>query len=253
MKNVVFIIMLCLTFNFLSFSQDLNAIFEKANHFYINKNYTKALEEYKKIEKEIGEKNKHSFKLYYNLGCTYFRLNDIANARYYFEKAKRIKPFDKDLNKNLKLILTRLKDKEKKVTNGFFVNIYKKLYLSVSLNALTLITLIFFLAVFLILAMLIANRYDRKKLYYSLGISLFFFLLSFSLFYSRYKYTFQKEGIVFSEEVDVFSEPNTSSTILFKLHKAAKVKIEEQLNGYVHISLPDGLNGWIDRQYIKEI
>ena len=253
MKRLVLMLTAIIMLSFSGFSQDVNFLFQKANKLYLNKEYSKALDIYKQIEKQLNENNENSFKLYYNLGCTYYRLNDIANARYYFEKAKRIKPFDKDLNKSLNLLLTKVKDKEKKVKEGFFLNIYKKMYLSFGLNTLTVVAIIFFLAVFLILGMLVSNRYDKKKLYYGLGISLFLFLLSFSLFYSRYKFTFQKEGIVFANEVEVFSEPNTSSTVLFKLHKAAKVKIEDNLNGYVHISLPDGLNGWIDRQYIKEI
>ena len=253
MKRLVLMLTAVIMLSFSGFSQDVNSLFKKANNLYLNKEYGKALDIYRQIEKQLNENNEHSFKLYYNLGCTYYRLNDIANARYYFEKAKRVNPFDKDLNKSLNLLLTKVKDKEKKVKEGFFLNIYKKMYLSFGLNTLTVVAIVFFLAVFLILGMLVSNRYDKKKLYYGLGISLFLFLLSFSLFYSRYKFTFQKEGIVFADEVEVFSEPNTSSTVLFKLHKAAKVKIEDNLNGYVHISLPDGLNGWIDRQYIKEI
>ena len=253
MKRGVLVLFVMITVYLSGFSQDANSLFQKANNLYLNKEYDKALTVYKQIETQVAENNENSFKLYYNLGCAYYRLNDIANARYYFEKAKRLKPFDKDLNKSLNLLLTKVKDKSKKVKDGFFLNIYKKMYLSVGLNTLTVVAIVFFLLVFLILGMLISNRYDKKKLYYGLGISLFLFLLSFSMFYSRYKYTFKREGIVFANEVEVFSEPNTSSTVLFKLHKAAKVKIEEKLNGYVHISLPDGLNGWIDRQYVKEI
>ncbi len=253
MKKFAFILLIVFTFVSLLYAEDINPLFENANRFYINKEYGKALNEYKKAEAILAKHGKHSFKLYYNLGCTYFRLNDLANARYYFEKARRIKPFDKDLNKNLKLLSTKLKDKEKKMADGFFLKIYKGLYQSVSLNTLTVVSTAFFLLVFLFLGMLISNRYDKKKLYYGLGLSIFLFLFSFSLFYSRYKFTFQREGIVFAEEVDVFSEPNTSSTILFKLHKATKVKIEDELNGYAHVSLPDGLNGWVDRQYLKEI
>ncbi len=253
MRRYLILFLVVFSFAFYCKAENLSALFETANNYYINKQYEKALTEYKKIETELKKAHKYSFKLYYNLGCTYFRLNDLANSRYYFEKARRIKPLDRDLNKNLKLILTKLKDKEKTVEPGIFLKIYKKLYQSVSLNSLTVFLIFVLLFVFFIIGLLISSRYDKKRLYYALGVGLFLLVFSFSLFYSRYNFTFQKEGIVFSDEIDVFSEPNTSSTILFKLHKATKVKIENQLNGYAHISLPDGLNGWVDRQYIKEI
>jgi len=242
-----------LIFSFLMvFAGDINADFQKANKFYTEKKYNEALELYKKIEEKLKKESKHSFKLNYNLGCVYYRLNEIAPSRYYFEKAKKIKPFDKDLLKNISLIKKSLKDGEKEIQKGVFLKFYEKLYLSFSLNTLTLLSIFFFLMLFLYVAMFVSGRFDKKKMYYGMGITLFLFLLTSVMFYSRYKFTFAPKAIVFEKEADVFSEPNTSSTVLFKLHEGTKVSVEEELNGYSHISLPDGLNGWIDSRNIKE-
>lgn len=250
-KLAVFIAFLIISF--LSFGFDYTSAFEKANKYYMEKKYEKSLEEYKKIEKQLNGKGEKSFKLFYNLGCVYYRLKDYPNSRLYFEKAKRIKPLDKSLVKNLNLVKTIVKDKTKKGNEGFFVELFRKIYLSFGLNFYTLITALFFILCFIFAGLIISGRFEKKKLYYGLGISVFLFLLSFSLFYPRYKFTFAKEAIVFSDSVDVFSEPNTSSTVLFKLNSGMKVAVEETINGYAHISLPDGLNGWVDRQYLREI
>ncbi len=242
-----------MTISFLSFGFDYSSAFERANKFYMEKKYKKSLEEYKKIEKKLNEKGEKSFKLYYNLGCVYYRLKDYPHSRLYFEKAKRINPLDKSLVKNLNLVKTAVNDKTKRGNQGFFVELYEKIYLSAGLNFFTYLTALLFVLCFIFAGLIISGRFEKKKLYYGLGISLFLFLLSFSLFYSRYKFTFAKEAIVFSDSVDVFSEPNTSSTVLFKLNSGIKVAVEESINGYAHISLPDGLNGWVDRQYLKEI
>ena len=250
-KVIIFVLLICVSFT--SFGFDYSSAFDRANKLYMGKQYEKSLEEYKKIEKRLNEKGEKSFKLYYNLGCVYYRLKDYPNARLYFEKAKRIKPLDKSLLKNLELVKIAVKDKTKSKKEGFFVDLFRKIYLSAGLNLFTVITALFFIACFVFIALIISARFDRKKLYYGLGVSVFLFFVFFSLFYSRYKFTFSKEAVVFSDSVDVFSEPNTSSTVLFKLNSGMKVSVEENLNGYAHISLPDGLNGWVDRQYLKEI
>ncbi|GEM_PF-1704051 len=254
MKRVTFYLVFLFAFLPLYASTlNLNTQFTKANKLYNEKKYKEALKVYNSIKKSLEKKDLKSFKLYFNLGCTYYRLNDIANSRLYFEKAKRIHPLNKELETNLSLIVSKLKDREKNIKDGFFVAFFKKIYLSFSLNTLTILSILFFFMIFIFIAMLLSGRFDKKKSYYGIGVSLLLFLIFFSLFYSRYQFTFAKEGIVFSQTLEVFSEPNTSSTVLFKIHKGTKVKEGEEINGYVHIYLPDGLNGWIDKQYLKDI
>ena len=92
-----------LTGLFLVFTFLLNAgnddLFKKANELYTSGKYQEAINNYESILNEGA----HSFELYYNLGCAYYKLNEVGPAIYYYEKAKQISPLDKDLKVNLAL------------------------------------------------------------------------------------------------------------------------------------------------------
>jgi SH3-like domain-containing protein len=58
-------------------------------------------------------------------------------------------------------------------------------------------------------------------------------------------------GIIFSEEIDVFSEPNTSSRVLFSLHEGTKVNVVDEFRDYQKIELTNGSTGWVNPGSVK--
>ena len=84
-------------FNFLIvLGQDQGATFENANSAYNAGQFEKAVMLYK----EILESGQHSAEIYYNLANSYYRLNQVGESIFYFEKAKQLKPLDEDININ---------------------------------------------------------------------------------------------------------------------------------------------------------
>ena len=71
--------------------------FQKGNTAYTNAAYKQAQEAYLKAL-EAGEE---SAALYYNLGNTYYRMNQVAESIYYFEKGLMLDPDDADLKNNI--------------------------------------------------------------------------------------------------------------------------------------------------------
>jgi tetratricopeptide (TPR) repeat protein len=71
-------------------------IFAQANAAYNGANYGRAVELYK----QILDKGQHSAGLYYNLGNAYYRLNQVAESIYFFEKAKQLAPENQDIKIN---------------------------------------------------------------------------------------------------------------------------------------------------------
>lgn len=53
------------------------------------------------LYKEILEAGDHSAALYYNLANSYYRLNQVGESIFYFEKARQLDPKDEDLNINI--------------------------------------------------------------------------------------------------------------------------------------------------------
>ena len=78
-----------ITLLFFSFCIGQNAeLFDKGNDLYNQGRYLEATESYSDIIKD----GKHSSELYYNMGNSYYKLNDIANSIFYFEKSLLLDP-----------------------------------------------------------------------------------------------------------------------------------------------------------------
>ena len=78
------------------FAQDSTVLFEQANAAYNGGNYGLAVEKYE----AILDQKMHSAALYFNLGNTHYRLGNVAESVFYFEKAKQMQPLDKAIKNN---------------------------------------------------------------------------------------------------------------------------------------------------------
>ena len=85
-----------LLFVFLGFGQDINQTFENGNTAYNAGQFEKATMFYK----EILESGEHSAALYFNIANCYYRLNNVAESIFFFEKAKQLNPLDEDIKIN---------------------------------------------------------------------------------------------------------------------------------------------------------
>ena len=65
----------------------------------------------KRLLFKIINNGEHSDELYFNLGNSYYKINDIPNSIYYFEKALQLNPNDKDILNNLTYSQNMLIDK----------------------------------------------------------------------------------------------------------------------------------------------
>ncbi len=244
-------LLLCMTT--LVSAADIGTLYRRAGEAYAGKDYDKAIELYREAVSELGARGEKSFDLLYNLGCASFRKGDMASARLYFEQARRIQPLNPSVNRNLAVLKSHLLDRVKTPPVGAVEKAYRHLYQSVPYTVLTGLLLIFWVLVFLFVSLLLSGRFSRKPLYYGLGISLVFLLMMFGLVNSRAGELTRREAVVFQPEVEIFSEPATSSSLLFRIHSGTLVEMEGEQSGFVHITLPDGMNGWARKQSFKSI
>ena len=94
MKKAFYILIFLLSF--ISMAQN-ETLFEQGNALYNDGNYIEAIEKYQAILKQ----EEHSAELYFNLGNSYYKLNNIAPSIYYYEKALQLAPDDKDILNNI--------------------------------------------------------------------------------------------------------------------------------------------------------
>jgi tetratricopeptide (TPR) repeat protein len=251
MRKVLFIL---LSFFILgkAFAFDANATFTKANETYAQEMYAEAAEQYEQIL-AVGYE---SFELYFNLGNAYFKMNEYPSAILYYEKAKKLRPNDEDVNFNIHVANTKIVDKIDPVPELFLWQWWRGIYNLFSADAWAKISvggLIFF---FLLFGFYLFSKQliIRKLAFYSGIIVLFFTFFTFIIAYQKYHLlTTQQEAIVFTPTITIKSSPNPNSVDLFVLHEGAKVKIIEQVGEWSEIKIANGSVGWLPTEALKNI
>ena len=251
MKNLLIIIYLLSSL--LGFSQTNNeSYFNSALDLYNQGKYSEAISQFQLII-ENGE---HSYALYFNLGNSFYKINDIANSIYYYEKALKLSPNEKDILNNLSYSQNMLIDKIDKLPVNQVSQFFNSLSNTLSINQWLLFGIAFlyvFLGTFFLYYF--NNKAREKKNYFTIS-ALFLVLFNVFLFIGINRFENERNiisAIIFENKIDFRTEPNNRSDVLFNLHEGTKVIVKEELNDWTLIQISDGNTGWIESELIKKI
>jgi tetratricopeptide (TPR) repeat protein len=252
MKRTLNIFILLILVLQTTIAANIDTIFSRANQEYANEMYANAIEDYHLILQTGYE----SDELYFNLGNAYFKANDIPSAILYYEKAKKLRPNDDDINFNLSVANTQIVDKIEPVPELFLKQWWRSMYNIFSTDTWTIISVVGFILFFILLAFYLLSKYIviRKAAFYAGMIVLFLTLITFILAFQKYNIQkYQTEAIVFTPTITVKSSPNQNSVDLFVIHEGAKVKILERVGNWCEIKIANGSVGWLPADAIKDI
>ena len=239
-KSIKFILIL---FTFLSYSQN-SELFDQGNDFYNQGRYFEAIEKYNLILKN----GSHSDELYYNLGNSYYKLNDIANSIFYYEKALILSPNDDKILNNLSFANNMLIDKIDSLPKNQISSFFNSLINLFNYSTWQYIYLFFeYLAVIFLVLYFISKKSKNKKRYFitALSLSLFFVFTLIAANISENNYLNDNPAIIFDKEVDLRSEPNLRSEEISTLHEGTKLNVIESVNDWSLIELKNGNKGWL--------
>jgi len=248
-KNLFYILMFLLST--IAIAQN-ETLFEQGNKLYNDGNYTEAIEKYH----TILDNGKHSAELYFNLGNSYYKLNNIAPSIYYYEKALQLAPNDKDILNNIAYARNMTIDVVDTVPEVGFSKFVNKVAIMMSFDAWSKVA-VGFVILFVILFLSYYFSYTSLKKRIAFVVSTASIVLaSVSLAFAYHNYNLKKNdrpAIVFAKESQIKSEPNLRSTEAFKLHEGTKVQILDTVNNWKKIKLADGKTGWIVKDDIKAL
>ena len=226
-----------------------DSLYRIGNQAMLQEDFENAIERYEQI---LDQGYSHP-NLYYNLGNAYYRLNQIGNAVWSYEKGLQLAPRDKDLQFNLSLANARVRDRIEMPQTMLLLEQYRALKKSTTLVDIILIASSLF--------MLGAFIYFLKKYYrwHSIWISrliITFFILSLVVHLVALDKYFEisdtKEVIIIQTEVDIYSAPfERSETVIFRIHEGVKVEIAQEQQGWLEIILIDGKKGWIQAGKVR--
>ena len=227
-------------------------LFKEGNKAYNAGNYENAISLYGQTLK-MG---KHSAEVYYNLGNANYRLNKVAESVYYFEKAKLMRPKDRDIITNSAFANNMTIDAIEKIPVSQIDQIRNSIIETFSFEIWTYFTIILlwiFTILFLAYLFFIRARHKRIFFFSSLSI-LLLFILSFSITYSIDQNEKNKKfAILFSKQTDIWSEPNQQAERLFVLHEGTKMQLLDSLEEWQKIRIANGSEGWIKDASFKKI
>jgi len=233
-------------------AQEFQAEFSRGNNFYQQGEYENVLEIYDKIIETGFE----SGELYYNLGNTYYKLNNIGLSRLYYERARRFLKNDQALDENIKLLKLRLVDKIQ-IPPRFILYVWRDGLLEMfSMNLLSWLTagLLWLLLITAAVRQYFLKRRRDDRFKYLLVTIGGFFVLSTLLFSQKiFNAETEEYGVILEPSVTLYAEPSDKGTEVFMLHEGTKVKIARDNNEWLEIKLEDGKTGWIDKTHLEII
>ncbi len=225
---------------------------EQADSAYASEDFETARQMYSQLACQ-GE----NAAIYYNLGCTYYRLDSMAKAVLWFERAAQLDPSDDDIRFNLAMARNKTVDRIIPRHEMFFVSVWKTLMHSQSVSEWASLAVgSFALALFLVGLYIYSSRVALRKVGFfgailATVLCVVFNVMAYNL--RQYNNT-HTAGIIMEPSVTVRSTPTKSGTDLFVIHEGTRVEIRDNsMRDWAEIQIADGKVGWIERSVYEAL
>ncbi|NOQ71861.1 MAG: tetratricopeptide repeat protein [Crocinitomix sp.] len=241
--SILSIFIMCCTY-----AQDSS--FVRGNEAYANADYETALVEYSKVVSS----EQISTALYYNLGNTYYKLEQLGEAIWAYEKALKIDPSNENAQFNLKFANAKTYDDLDTSESGI-VAWLKINFFSFSINFWAYGSILFAFILAITLYFFFTTKKQKVKnrsLTLSFGALFLLALLIVLAYLNQSNIIDRDQAVIITEFVEVRSSPSDTAASSFKLHEGTKVDLLRSSDGWTEIGV-NGNTGWIEKTAIWEI
>lgn len=182
--------------------------------------------------------------IYYNLGNCFFKLGDKAKAVLYYEKTLKLNGGNENAEHNLLVVNKTLVDKFEKIPSFSMKPLFKGVNSVVSFDLLGMLSI-----VCLVIALLLFYRMKSNGKAITFMNSWIVLVIALVIYLwgavQKNQVINVTSGVVSSNGVEIHSEPNISSTLLFELNEGAKVEFIDKNEDWLNIKTKDGNQGWV--------
>jgi len=222
--------------------------FQQGNEAYFARDFPKAIQIYTDLE----NRGLKSGDLFYNLGNTYYRTGQVGKAVYYYTRALRYQPRDRDLNANYRYVLSQRADKiEEPLTTRVLKTLFFWMDLA-TLKEMLILAAVFYVLFFVLLAFnIVRRRFVLTALLWVFGVLNLFLLPSAAMKF--YQERVRTMAVVVAPKSTVLSEPSAGAIKLFELHEGSLGHVTDREGDFIKIRLADGKRGWMARSEAAEI
>lgn len=224
----------------------------QADSAYANEDFDRA----EKLYLQLAEQGESSV-VYYNLGCTYYRQDNMAKAVLWLERAYQLAPSDDDIRFNLTMARSKTIDRIIPRHEMFFISAWKSVMHSQSVAqwakwaVVAFMFMLFLIALYLYCSAIVLRKIGFFGAIVFFLVCILFNVLAFSL--RNYNNT-HTAGIVMSPAVTVRSTPTKSGSDLFVIHEGTRVEIRDNsMRDWAEVQIADGKVGWIEKSSYEAI
>jgi len=227
-------------------AEDMKApqkLFEEANQFFEKENYEQTLEIYQNLIL-------HGWggtALYYNLGNLHYRMGSRGKAILWYERARRQSPRDADVNFNLSLVRSHIKEEQ----DSIFSKVIQTLKPDELCWLVALLIWIFFMIFGFTSLGWIKSEVWPSFILWTVGLLLFILggWLGADIALAN-----EPTGIVTLPPGEVRNGPGEEYAVGFTIPEGSKVLILKKRTEWTQVGVPQqGLKGWVPTEEVESI
>lgn len=227
-------------------------VFQDAERLYNDGRFAEAAAQYESLVAEGVVDGS----LYYNLGNAYFKGGRIGSAILNYERARRALPGDPDVEANLVFVNERIADRVEKPALPGYVLWVASVYAGLEPDGCAVLLSVSLLLCGGATSLLILGRWPRlfrPAVAVLVTASLLALTGSGALAAKLARAADRREAIVLAMRTEVRSGPGQSSPQLAEIHEGLKLDVRAEREGWLQVSLPTGLTGWVPRADVEVI
>jgi len=231
-----------------------DSLLAQGNRFYQQGEYEAAVEAYR----TILENGLESGSLHYNLGNAYFKSDQLGMAILAWERARRFRPGNPDLQANLALARTLTVDVIEPLPRFWLFAVLDWWVSALPDQWLALVVALAWIAtaVGVQLVILLDHRPRLQRVARTVAITggLAVVLFGTSFLAREFSWGQPTRAVVLAEAVAVRSAPRADDDLtLFEVHEGTTVRLDGRAPEWVKIVLADGKVGWLPAEALEEI
>lgn len=233
-----------------AFSQTATQLYQSAAQLYKQNQFAEAAAAYEKLLKQGAT----TPEVYYNLGNSYYKLNNLGKAIVNYERAARLAPEDEDIIHNLRLAQSHAIDKVTPVPQLGVVRWCNDLVCSQSARAWAVAAMAcMWLAFVAFAAFLFMERYRSIPRF--AGVVLLLLSLTFVFLWRWQHNNVHDSGyaVLITENTYAKTAPDGAANNAFQLHEGIKFLLLDKVGEWNKIRLADGKIGWITTTNLEKI
>jgi len=220
-------------------------LFLLANTAYDSQDWSGATAAYS----ELVERGLATAAVHFNLGNAQLRNGQLGPAIASFRRARSLAPRDGDLEANLRYARQSAKDaivppSPSPVLSTLFFWHYR-----LSRSELMVLALVLHLLFWTVVTVRIYRPLAESLKWLAVLLAVALVVIGGS--WLTHTYFDPTVAVIVPPEVDAYTAPDAGSTVRFKLHAGAEVRVEDERADWIRIGLPDGQQGWVERSWVE--